>query len=169
MIGLGFGIIPKIAEFIRARNQALLEEDIGIGEYTYIYVITFYSWLGKAPEDGPGVQISGMRMDDRSEHQRDVEEVRELSRDIIIRRLHRQMLSILRNQFAKLEERGYSSMEADWYEALEAEIKAMESDSIRLPWQESLPQRLSASLSPYRGRLEASYSEMTNSLELDLD
>jgi hypothetical protein len=76
---------------------------------------------------------------------------------------------MLRNQFAKLEERGYSSMEAEWHEALKAEIEAMESDSMRLPWQDGLPQRLSASLRPYRGRLEASYSEMTNSLDLDLD
>ncbi len=43
---------------------------------------------------------------------------------------------------------------------------AMEADRYRLPWQDGLPEVLEISLSPFRERLEASYSKMTNALEV---
>lgn len=42
----------------------------------------------------------------------------------------------------------------------------MEADRYRLPWQDGLPEVLEISLSPFRERLEASYSKMTNALEV---
>jgi hypothetical protein len=49
-IKIGFGIIPMIAEFYTKRNQALLDAEMGLGEYYFIYVVSYYSWLGKILE-----------------------------------------------------------------------------------------------------------------------
>ena len=50
--------------------------------------------------------------------------------------------------------------------ALEREIEAMESDGRRFPWRDGLPDRIIACLRPFRERLEATYSPVTNPFEL---
>ena len=47
--------------------------------------------------------------------------------------------------------------------------EAMLADSHRLPWQDGLPGVLSASYEPFRDRLEASYSRLTNLFELSFE
>jgi len=42
------GIIPLMAEFVKTRNQALLDAGMGMGEYYFIYVVVYYPWLGKS-------------------------------------------------------------------------------------------------------------------------
>lgn len=168
MIRLGFGLVPQIADFFKGRNQALLDERMGMGEYYYIYVIAYYSWLSKKPEDGPDFQF----VDREGEYNYDLldeEEVREERRERILRRLHRQILPMLKNQYAKLTESNVSGVPDKWREILAAEIKAMEEDRERLPWQEGLPEHLIASFRPFRERLEESYNEMTNPLEVVLE
>jgi hypothetical protein len=169
MLRLGFGIVPQIAEFIKGRNQALLDAEMGIGEYYYIYVIAFYSWLGKSPEDGPDFQISGP--DDEESHFRywDREAFEEDRGEWMRRWIHRMILPMLLNQMEKLEEREAAVMPEEWRQALEAEIEAMRADKERLPWQDGVPATIEASLKPYKERLEASYSSMTNPLELAVE
>jgi hypothetical protein len=53
-----------------------------------------------------------------------------------------------------------------WRQTLATEIRALERDPYRLPWQNGLPPTLAESLEPYRSRLEASYSALANHLEL---
>ena len=57
LIGKGVGTIPQLAEFYNARNNALLNTEMGLGEYYYIYVLAYYSYLGKSPGDGPDFRI----------------------------------------------------------------------------------------------------------------
>jgi len=38
-----------LAQFETTRNESLLENDMGLGEYTWIYVIAYYSWLENRP------------------------------------------------------------------------------------------------------------------------
>lgn len=168
----GLGIIPLMTEFIRSRNQALLENEMGIGEYEYIYIIAFYSWLRKNPSDGPPFRIS-------EEEEREDEGVRiiwrtpteaeEDSLDSILKRIHRQILPMLHSQYDKLVEGAVPRAKEKWRRALAEEIKAMEADRFRLPWQDGLPEVLKASLEPFRERLEASYSRTMNRVEMTLD
>ena len=168
IIRTGVGLIPQIAEFFKNRNLALLEAGMGLGEYYYIYIIVYYSWLDNPPEDGPPFRISGdSERDDFWEE--DEEDVREMRRERIRRRINRLVLSMLHNQLDKLEEKVPSDVPDSWRSALESEIEAMESDRYRLPWQDGLPDILETSLRPFRDRLEESYNPMANALEVVMD
>jgi len=165
-IKTGFGIIPLIAEFYTRRNQALLDADMGLGEYYFIYVVSYYSWLGKSPGDGLEYNLV-----DEDEEKRGVYWRRRRNEDIedrhddVLKQLHRQILPMLKNQLAKLTRIDVSPIRDPWREALGAEIEAMEADRFRLLWQDGLPDVLEASLKPFRGRLEVSYSKVLNALE----
>ena len=168
-IKTGFGIIPLIAEFYTRRNQALLDAEMGLGEYYFIYVVSYYSWLGKSPGDGLEYSLV-----DRDEEKRGVYWRRRRSENLddrqndVLKQLHRQILPMLKNQLAKLTRNDVSPIRDSWLEMLVAEIEAMEADRFRLLWQDGLPDVLEASLKPFRGRLEVSYSKVLNALETAL-
>ena len=44
-----FGMVGNMGEFTQLRNQALLDQDMGLGEYIWIYVLVYNSWLGHPP------------------------------------------------------------------------------------------------------------------------
>ena len=169
-IKTGFGIIPLIAEFYSRRNQALLDAEMGLGEYYFIYVVSYYSWLGKSPGDGLEYHLV-----DEDDEKRDVYWRRRRSenlddrQDDVLKQLHRQILPMLKNQEAKLTRIDVSPIRDPWRETLAAEIEAMEADRFRLLWQDGLPDVLEASLKAFRGRLDASYSKMLNALEMALE
>jgi hypothetical protein len=169
MVKLGFGLVPQIAEFLKFRNESLLDAEMGMGEYYYIYAIAYFSWLGKQPEDGPDFEVTGE--EDRGVRlgEMDIEEIREERRDSMLRRLHRTLLPMLQNQKKKLMARGSSDTQSEWRDLLKAEIQAMEEDRFRLPWEDGLPDVIRASLDPYRGRFEQSYNVMTNPFELTIE
>lgn len=166
MIKLGVGVIPQMSEYFKSRNQALLAGEMGLGEYYFIYVISYYSWLGKSPEHGPDFQLVGR---DEDFEDWDREEVHEIRRVRLLRRIHRIILPMLHNQLEKLTSSSMSSGIDEWREMLAVEVEAMEADRFRLPWQDGLPQAIQASLLPFRSRLEGSFSLMTNPLELVLE
>ena len=166
-IKTGIEFVPLMAEFIRIRTQTLLDEGMGMGEYYYLYVIIYYSWLGRSPADGPPFEL----MDEDDEEPSIVWRNRRRERfeerlDLTLRRLNRQILPMLHNQYEKLTEGGIAGAKEEWWTALAAEIEAMESDSFRLPWQDGLPEILEASLRYYRVRLEDSYSALVNPIEI---
>jgi hypothetical protein len=169
MVKLGFGLIPQIAEFLKFRNQALLDAEMGMGEYYYIYAISYFSWLGKLPEDGPDFEVMGPEDSESRWGERDRDEIREERRDSMLRRLHRTLLPMLQNQLEKLVATGASETLSEWDELLKAEIQAMEEDRFRLPWEDGLPDVINASLEPFQDRLEQSYNPMTNPFELTIE
>ena len=146
----GLGLGAEMGALFAARNQAMADAGMGFGEYTYIYTLAYYSWLGHSPEEGPetaggdGEAAFGPRMG-----------------NVFFGRVRGDLLQMLRNQLA-----GVPADEADWRQTLSAEIAAMEADSRRLPWQDALPAAVTASFEPYRDRLEATYSPATNAFEL---
>jgi len=169
-IKTGFGIIPLIAEFYTSRNQALLDAEMGLGEYYFIYVVSYYSWLGKSP--GDGLEYNLVDEDDekrgvywRRRRNEDLED----RQDDVLKQLHRQILPMLKNQLAKLTRIDVSPIRDPWRETLAAEIEAMEADRLRLLWQDGLPDVLEASLKPFRARLEVTYSKVLNALEMALE
>jgi hypothetical protein len=166
MVKLGFGLIPQIAEFLKSRNQALLDAEMGMGEYYYLYAIVYFSWLEKRPEDGPDFEVMGPEDSETRFGERDLEEILEERRDSMLRRLHRVLLPMLQNQREKLSARGVTEALSEWEGLLDAEIQAMEEDRFRLPWEGGLPNAIKTSLEPYRDRLEQSYNRLTNPFEL---
>jgi hypothetical protein len=169
MVKLGFGLIPQIAEFLKFRNQALLDAEMGMGEYYYIYAISYFSWLGKLPEDGPDFEVMGPEDSESRLGEMDREEILEERRDSMLRRLHRTLLPMLQNQLEKLVATEQSEARSEWRDLLEAEIQTIEEDRFRLPWEDGLPDVIKASLEPYRDRLEQSYNAMTNPFELMIE
>jgi hypothetical protein len=165
---LGIGLIPQIAQFFKARNQALLDAGMGMGEYYYLYTLVYFSWLDKPLLDGPPISIRGGNEDIRIEDWND-EEAREMQQDISLRRIHRMLLPMLSNQYEKLTEGSVGEASEDWRNALAAELAAMEDDRYRLPWQDGLPEVIASSLEPYRTRFERSYSRLMNAIEISLE
>ncbi len=147
----GIGLGAEMGELYEARNRAMAEAGIGFGEYTYIYALAYYSWLGHSPAEGPesaggeDEAAFGPRMG-----------------NVFIARIRGDLLQILRNQMASLPD----GADEQWRATLAGEIEAVEGDSRRLPWQDGLPPQVAASFEPYRDALEASYSPVTNAFEL---
>ena len=163
----GVSIVPQLGEFHAARTQTLLDAGMGPGEYVYIYVLAYYSWLGKSPADGPGFRIQGDRGIVR-EDSRDGRDVREERRDELTRYVRRTFLAMLRNQRSKPDEGRAEAPPDAWRKALDAEISALEENPSRIPWQDGLPKAIEDTLRPFRQRLEDSYSPLVNPLELGL-
>jgi hypothetical protein len=157
----GLELIPQIARFLTVRNEALLNSEMGLGEYYYIYVLAYFSWLDKSPADGPSFQLTGSSSDEA-----DLFEVRERRREVVLRQIHRNLLPMLQSQLSVLESRGAAEELASWQESLSEEIGTMEVDRYHLPWLRGLPHVIENSLIPFRERLESSYSAMCNPLEV---
>jgi hypothetical protein len=149
--GIGFGRL--IGKFLNVRNEAMLDQDMGLGEYTYIYMIAFHSWLARPVTMGFEIYD-----DEAVEGQAAPSEY--------TRRLHDDLLNMLRNQLKALDAAGDpAGLRGD----LEAEISRMEDDRRRLPWKDGLPESMLQSLEPYRLRLEESYNPFLGVLELAID
>jgi hypothetical protein len=137
---------------------------MGPGEYVYIYVVSYYAWLGKSPADGPPFQLTG---DDQDTDTWDEFEVRDERAERIRRTLNRQVLPMLRRQLNGVApDAAENATMGRWRQTLAAEVAALESDSYRLPWEDGVPDVVRVSLEPYRERLEASYSSLCNALEI---
>lgn len=139
--GSSMGLGVEMGELFEARNRALLAHDMGLGEYTYIYVTAYYLFLGHPMNDrGKGLPMP----------------------NTAAKRLPRELLAMLKSQLAALPD----TAGAPWRSRLADEVAALERDGGRLPWQDGLPAAISASMEPYRERLEATYVPEANPLEL---
>lgn len=163
----GFGLVPKLAEFLTVRNQALLDGEMGLGEYFYVYTIAYHSWLENEILDGAPFNLMGGEGGFRYEDWED-EEAREVQRDLMRRRLHRMMADLLQNQLDAAKAAGQAVTD-EWRAALEAEIEALGEDRYRMVWQDGLPAVIRESLEPFRTRLEQSYSPLLNRLEITIE
>jgi len=166
-IRTGIGLIPKIAEFLKKRNQALIKVKMGIGEYYYIYTIAYYCWLDKPITDGLPINIDENNEFDYQNWE-DQESI-EIRRDLAVRRLNKMILPMLKNQYEKLMENPKREISRHWQMALKKEIEAMEENRYRLVWQDGLPQVIVDSLQPFKERLESSYSDSLNNIELIIE
>lgn len=174
IIRSGVGVIPQFAEYYKARNMALIDEGMGLGEYDYIYILAYYSWLGRPPEDGPKFRMMGgeesgawMTWDEDEEGTRGYgDEVYEERRYRIVKKARRLIMAMIRNQLDRMDDLSPGEFDADWRRLLEDEIEALREDRDRIPWEDGLPEVLEASFKPYQSRLEAAYDKMINPLEL---
>ena len=144
-------LITPIGEYLDRRNRALLEKGMSLGEYIYLYTISYHSWLRHAPEDGPPV-FARMRVRDREGWSEET-----------VRRQYRQLiLRLLRNQLDGIK----VTEETKWRRAVEQEIDRVDRDFERVAWCDDFPVGMEESLRPFRTRLEAGYHPSSNCFEL---
>jgi len=139
MMGMG----PLIGHFYEVRNQALIDQDMGLGEYTYIYVLAYGEEILNPSEQ---LELFGP--------------------DATNARVRRALASMLRNQLELLRQEGGP---ADVTVAVAAEVEAMEQDPKRIPWQDGLPPEIEDSLLPYRAELDRLFCGSTPPLELTIN
>jgi hypothetical protein len=162
----GLKLVPQVFGFYGERADACLQAEIGLGEYTYIYVVAYYGFLHKQVAAGPGFDLvtSGDGGNNRGRG-RDDFAVREARREMILSTSRELFLDLLQNQLDAsrlLPRPGPEPWEAE----LQLEIEKLQGDPYRLPWNDGLPEQLANSIEPYRERLESSWSEMCNALEV---
>jgi hypothetical protein len=157
----GVRLAPRTLEFASARNQALLDADMGLGEYTWYYWLTFYAWLGHRADESLLHDIMKERADSPGGVEMHIGGGVEPERlTWRLRRDIRAMLRTLEAEIASDPERAAES------QLVSQELKLLEAEQARVPWQDGLPEALARGLEPCRERLEESYSPATNPFEL---
>jgi hypothetical protein len=136
MMGVG-SVLGKLYEI---RNQTLLDSGMGLGEFSYIFVVAYGDRLLDQSETG---ELFGPSATNR--------------------RVRKALLSMLENQLEVLRSGGGSETEIA---TLEGEIAAMEEDDNRIPWQDGIPPVISNALAPYREELDELYCPAMAPLEL---
>jgi hypothetical protein len=154
----GVSMAPRMLEFARARNEALLE--VGQGEYAWIYWLSYHAWLGHPAGESLLDDIMEMRSESDGAVQMHIDG---FGTEEAMWQLRRDVRAMLRNLEEELTERSDAS---EIHELLVAELDALSEDSDRMPWEDGLPEALAVGLDPYRERLETSYSPATNPFEL---
>jgi hypothetical protein len=134
-----FGLAGKLGRLAIARNEALAEHGMGLGEYTYVYAQAYFAWLDMEAvcDDGGHVDV-----DDTSPR---------------VRRALRQML---RHQYEDLDASFHPQREVLMAE-LTDELSRLGDYRQCYPWEGCLPPRIADALAPYRGRLEAAFCPET--------
>jgi len=171
IIGKSFGLIPKIGSFFEKRNKALLKQKMGFGEYTYLYVISYYSWLDKSPDDGLEVarkfeEESDSESVDIKISSKKYDEDKQYTKNIALLRLNSKIISMLECQLENLKKLPEAEKYSEWQKELVEEIKKMKNNPSRIPWADKLPEQIKSSLKPYKERIESLYFKKTNFFEL---
>ena len=143
------------AGFWSARNRILLEEGMGPAEYSWLYGLVYYGWLGEDPGAGAGAfevrQSSGLQVEVKVGGHDPAHDARVRAHDLLAPML------------AAAEPGDEAAVTAA---ELAAEIERLALDPTRVPWQDGLPAGLTAAFAPHRAALEAAWSAAVNPLEL---
>lgn len=134
------GVGPLLGQLYEIRNQRLLEAGMGLGEYTYVYVVAYHDRLLDADEQA---QLFGPATTNL--------------------RIRRALGTVLENQLDVLRSGGGTDAEVA---VLEAEIANLSADERRLPWQDGLPTAITEALAPYRAELDRLYCPAMAPIEL---
>ena len=132
-----FNAAPTFLEFMDARNMALLAEEMGLGEYIYIYLAAYGEQLAKEAKG---------RYSEQEEAYLSPRERKEYAQ-------------ILANQLAALETMEQNPESLALAADLQAAINVAEGDSQASPWPEGPAGSTRESLAPFSDRLSALYCE----------
>ncbi len=128
MMGLPF----VFGEIERARNRALVEAGMGLGEYSYIYVLAYHD----------------QELSDRSA-------AKLFTSSAANSRVRAELRGMIERQLAAATAAG---ADEELVAAIAAERDALAADDGRVPWQDGLPEQIAASFAVQRERLDATYS-----------
>ena len=159
----GMRIAPRALELGRARNQALLDNGMGLGEYMWLYFLSYHAWLGHPAAESELHAALEERAASGGSIQMSFGGDFEPER--LTWRLRRDLLTILGNHAEDLAD---DPERTAWWEEVEAEIKVVDTDPGRVPWQDGVPQVIAERLEPFRTRIESTYSPATNIFELQV-
>jgi hypothetical protein len=147
------GIGRYAAAYLQERNEALMAAGMGLGEYTYLYVLGYHSWLGRdfdptfgdrskrvAADHGARIEISEQDDEHRSERLQD----------------------LFRGWAAGQHRAAVAAgLDPAWCGRLAAETAAAAAaDSLRLPWAGAPPPPITDSLDPFRARFESTFQPL---------
>ena len=141
VMGAVMGMAGNIGRHTELRNRALLEQDMSLGEYVWIYVLVYNSWLEYAPN---------------SDFESDGED------ESFTRKERRLIRDLLDNHVQSLTEAGRTQEAAVWQRESD-----MVMDSVHgVPFEESgLPPEMAERLEPFRERFDALYCAEAASFE----
>ena len=141
VMGAVFGLVGALGETTRIRNQALRDHAMGLGEYTWIYVLAFNSFLDKTPNTG---------IDSGSGHGYRGSQLRLIS-------------DLMENHAVVLEEAGELIAAQVWRDEI-ARLKRVDEG---VPFQGGrLPDGLPATFAPFRKYLEKYYCPALAEIDL---
>lgn len=131
---------PDFGEFINRRNDALIEQQLGLGEYTWLYVVSYFSLMGERP-----ISLIPSSTKPRAWYDRAFPQIRSMV-ERHLEELEEHMQSAPGPGRLKLSER------IDFWKK-ELDLLSFEPD--RIPLQDGLPEEVAKSLLPYREQLQA--------------
>jgi len=140
--GAAAEITPFVGEFFEQRNRSLLEAEMGLGEYSYVFALAYHEQLL-----------------DETIHQELFTEGGLFSQETMAT-----LRTILTRQLERLTVGGADD---DLRRQLEDEIDAMKRDPERVPWQDGLPAPIEISLEPHREQLDRVFCKATVGIALD--
>lgn len=161
-------LAPVFSGFWTSRNQALLDQEMGMGQYIYLYCLTYYSMLEIDPSDGARDAqsfLSGMGATGTTENLDDTTTAEEDRRRWARAQVNTLMLPLMQ-QAAREASTGLSDAERIWADALQMEVARMQDDDSHVPFAGTLPRQVRAHLESYRFHLEQTYSMTVNPVEL---
>lgn len=139
-----FSAGPRMLEFSTTRNQALLSENMGLGEYLHIYLTTY------------GKQLANEANSDFSA----TEEA------YISDRTREEFAQILTNQLRELQKSELAASYPDLETDLQMEIDALKDVSYMSPWPNGPIGKARESLAPYQQQLAGLYCSGIVRIEL---
>ena len=142
---------------------------MSLGEYNYYYVLSYYSFLGRLPEEGPSFEYiisddGNTKVDFGDESlgkKKYVKKVKENRKLKISRMINEQYKSFIFNQLSSMDS------ESSIYSTLKEEHKKLQSDSLRIPWEDSLPEEVYEIFYPLREKLERTYIANLNPIDFN--
>jgi len=139
-----YGAAPAFLIFMDARNEALLEKEMGIGEYMYIYLASY------------GPQLAN-EYTSRYAEQEDA---------FISHRARNEYIQILRNQMDALDLAGPETSHTQLKATLNGEMDRLKDSLEHSPWPEGPPSATRESLMPYQPKIDELYCEGMVRVEL---
>ena len=139
-----YGAAPAFLIFMDARNQALLDMEMGIGEYMYIYLASY------------GPQLANEH-NSRYAEQEDA---------FISQRARDEYIQILRNQLDALDLAGPETSYPQLKAALNGEVDRLKDSLETSPWPDGPPPATRESLMPYQPQIDELYCEGVVRVEL---
>jgi hypothetical protein len=142
LAGASAEIAPFVGEFFEQRNRSLLEVQMGLGEYSYIFMMAYRDQLL-----------------DEAIHDELFSEGGPLAPEV-----QATLRTMLTHQLERLTADGGAD---DARQRFEDEIEAMAQDTSRLPWQDGLPAAIETALAPHQEQLDEAFCKSTAGIALD--
>jgi len=138
-------VVGNLHAYLLRRNELLLEQEMSLGEWTFLHAMVYYSLLGHSPQSFA------------------LEDAPEVPRIYTTR-----VAGEVRAMIARHAEDPRAVAEDPDHAAWAGELERLRDDPARIPFADGLPPRLAASLAPYRAALEALWCPATDELDLSI-